>query len=100
METVVTEKPKRKIWYQEKIETLEAELSGYKSQIQTLTGNLEQNVTVTQTQPVDTYSYAQGVYETMCKYQLLSKEQRRRIRDNIIANGMEQFSRSKNPWKM
>lgn len=78
------EKPKRKAWYQEKIEKLESELSAFK----------------TSEQSVDSYSYAQGVYETMCKYQLLSKEQRRRIRDNIIANGTEQFSRSKNPWKM
>ena len=80
------ERPKRKVWFEEKIEKLESEVSQLKL-----------------SQPsngVDKNSYALGVYETMCKYQLLSKEQRRRIRDNIIANGIEQFSRSKNPWKM
>lgn len=107
------EKPKRKMWWQAKIEELEAKVAELSAQQTAFTGpgpdafaetsrdtTTEGTVAVAvQTgTSIDTNSYAQGVYDALCKYSILSKEMRKRVRDNIISSGPDTFQRKKNPW--
>jgi len=104
------DKPKRKMWYQFKIEELEAKLKELEShsqeevlQVAIPETFLSESNTATVTEvdtKTDVTAYAQGVYDTLCKYGILSKESRRKIRDNILANGSEKFLRNKNPWSI
>ena len=80
---------KRKVWHTIKIEALQARVAQLELEQKSPPANGN----------IHAPSYAQGVYDAMCKYQLLSKMMRKRIRDGIISSGYESFSRQKNPWK-
>jgi hypothetical protein len=65
-------KPKKKIWWQEKIKDLEEELETMKAGEQK--GEFVQG-------------YAEGFYDCMAKYGILSKSQRGRVKHKIIIEG-------------
>jgi len=69
---------KKKVWYQTKIEELEAKVAELSAQ------------TLTVSAPIgETFNdgYAEGFFDCMHKYGVLSKLQRRRIRDLIKQKG-------------
>lgn len=70
-----TESPKKKVWYQVKIEELEAKVAELSS------------MTLTVSSPSSNEAYADGFVDCMHKYGILSKFQRRRVREKIIAEG-------------
>lgn len=77
---------KRKPWYQVKIEELEAKVAILSSVSQeTVTSSDAQTVVVPDSSYTD--GYANGFFDCMGKYGVLSKLQRRRIKELILAKG-------------
>lgn len=70
---MVHEKPRAKTWFSKKIEALEGEIAQLNAQVEEA-GDAKE-------------AYAMGYFDCMTKYQLLTKTQRRVIRDKMISVG-------------
>ena len=85
----IMENQKRKMWYQVKIEELEAKISSLQSLSitpqETITSSDSNGIVATQDAYTD--GYADGFFDCMGKYGVLSKLQRRRIKELIMAKG-------------
>lgn len=81
--------PKRKAWYQIKIEELEAKLAELTPSPETVTTSSVETFNSVSENSANQYNdgYADGFFDCMGKYGVLSKLQRRRIHDLIKAKG-------------
>lgn len=75
---------RKKAWWVKKIEELEGELSAYKNGAHSSTSP---EASLSQEIPGTNESYASGFIDCMHKFQILSKVQRGRLRQEIVRRG-------------